>query len=94
MFCAASIFDIFPFDIFPFCLFPPYLLDVIRNIILSRIVAQYLAYCEEEGVMKRFKPLASPSLFAILSKCGASTRKSLDGLDNFLCDGSTVFDRL
>ena len=68
--------------------------DVIRNIIPSRIVAQYLVYCEEEGVIKGFKPLASPSLFAILSKCGASTRKSLAGLDNFSCDGCTAFDRL
>ena len=67
---------------------------VIRNIIPSRIVAQYLTYCEEEGVTKGFKPLASSSLFAILSKCGASTRKSLADLDNFSCDGSTSFDRL
>ena len=68
--------------------------DVIRNIIPSRIVAQYLAYCEEAGKTKGFKPLASSSLFAILSKCGASTRKSLAGLDNFSCDGCTAFDRL
>jgi len=68
--------------------------DVIRNIIPSRIVAQYLAYCEEAGETKGFKPLASSTLFAILSKCSASTRKSLAGLDNFSCDGSTAFDRL
>ena len=68
--------------------------DVIRNIIPSRIVAQYLAYCEEAGKPKEFKPLASSSLFAILSKCGASTRRSPAGLDNFSCDGCTAFDRL
>ena len=68
--------------------------DVISNIIPSRIVAQYHAYCEEEGVTKGFKPLASSSLFAILSICDAFTRKSLAGLDNFSCDGSTVFNRL
>ena len=68
--------------------------DVIRNIIPSRIVAQYLAYCEEADETKEFKPLASLPLFAILSKCGASTRKSLTVLDNFSCDGWTAFDRL
>ena len=68
--------------------------DVIHNIISSGIVAQYLAYCEEVGWTNGFKPLVSSSLFAILSRCGASTRKTLFGLDNFSCDGSTAFDRL
>jgi hypothetical protein len=68
--------------------------DVIRNMIPSRIVSQYLTYCEETVKTNDFKPLASSSLFAILSKCGASTRKSLAGLDNFSCDGSTAFDQL
>ena len=67
---------------------------VIRNTILSRIVARYLAYCEEAGETKGFKPLALSSLFPILSKCGASTRKSLTGLDNFSCDDSIAFDQL
>ena len=69
-------------------------LDVIRNTIPSRIVAQYFVYCEEAGETKGFKPLASSLLFAILSKCGASIRKSLAGVDNLSCDGSTAFDRL
>lgn len=68
--------------------------DVIRNIIPSRIVSQYLAYCEETDSTDGFKPLTRTSLFAILQRCGASTRKSLAGLDNFSCDGSTAFDRL
>ena len=68
--------------------------DVIRNIIPSRIVSQYLAYCEEADNADSFKPLAESSLFAILHRCGASTRKSRAGLDNFSCDGSTAFDRL
>ncbi len=68
--------------------------DVIRNIIPSRIVSQYLAYCQETADTDDFKPLGPSSLFAILKKCGATTRKSLAGLDNFSCDGSTAFDQL
>jgi hypothetical protein len=68
--------------------------DVIRNIIPSRIIAQYLAYCKETVDGEEFKPLASSSLFAILQKCTASTRKSLAGLDNFSSDGATAFDQL
>ena len=68
--------------------------DVIRNAIPSRIVAQYLAYCEETIDGNHFKPLASSTLFAILQKCKASTRKSLAGLDNFSSDGATAFDQL
>ena len=68
--------------------------DVIRNIIPSRIVSQYLAYCKETIDGSNFKPLASSSLFAVLHKCGASTRKSLAGLDNFSSDGATAFDQL
>ena len=69
-------------------------LDVIRNAIPTRIVSQYLAYCDETIATDEFKPLATSSLFAILQKCSASTRKSLAGLDNFSSDGSTAFDQL
>lgn len=68
--------------------------DVIRNAIPTRIVSQYLAYCDETIATDEFKPLATSSLFAILQKCSASTRKSLAGLDNFSSDGSTAFDQL
>ncbi|CAM2700994.1 unnamed protein product [Rotaria socialis] len=68
--------------------------DGIRNIIPSRIVSQYLAYCNETIGGSNFKPLAPSSLFAILQKCAASTRKSLAGLDNFSSDGGTAFDQL
>jgi len=57
-------------------------------------VSQYLAYCQEIADANEFEPLQKSSLFAILKKCGASTRKSLAGLDNFSCDGSTAFDQL
>lgn len=68
--------------------------DVIRNIIPSRIISQYYAYCKETISDDEFQPLGSSSLFAILSKCRASMRKSLAGLDSFSCDGSTAFDQL
>lgn len=68
--------------------------DVIRNIIPTRIVSQYLAYCEETINGNEFKPLGASSLFAILEKCSAATRKSLAGLDNFSSDGATAFDQL
>ncbi|CAF3649739.1 unnamed protein product [Rotaria socialis] len=68
--------------------------DGIRNIIPSRIVSQYLAYCNETIGGSNFKPLAPSSLFAIHQKCAASTRKSLAGLDNFSSDGGTAFDQL
>ena len=68
--------------------------DVIRNIIPTRIVSQYLAYCGETINGSDFKPLGESSLFAILEKCSASTRKSLAGLDNFSSDGATAFDQL
>lgn len=68
--------------------------DVIRNAIPSRIVSQYLAYCEESSTNDTFKPLGTSTLFKILQNCTASTRKSPAGLDNFFCDGSNAFDSL
>lgn len=68
--------------------------DVIRNTIPSRIVSQYLAFFQETADANEFKPLGRSSLFSILKKCGATTRKSLAGLDSFSCDGSTAFDQL
>jgi hypothetical protein len=68
--------------------------DVIRNIIPSRIVSQYLAYCKKTAGEDDFKPLGHSALFYILKKCGAMMRKSLAGLDSFSCDGSTAFDQL
>ena len=68
--------------------------DVIRNAIPTRIVSQYLVYCKETITTDDFKPLATSSLFAILHKRSASTRRSLAGLDNFSSDGSTAFDQL
>jgi hypothetical protein len=68
--------------------------DVIRNMIHSSIVVQYLAYCEEATDRYGFKPLATSSLLTILQKCIASIRKSLAGLDETSSDGATAFDQL
>lgn len=64
--------------------------NVIRTIIPERIIQQYQAYCEEID----FKPMGRSTLHRILKVCSASTRKSLQGLDNFSADGAKAFDEL
>ena len=66
--------------------------NTIRNIIPSRIVEAYKQYCKECD--EEFQPLSDTCLFDILNKCSASTRKSLQGLDYFMSDGSNAFDNL
>ena len=56
----------------------------IRKLIPARIIAQYWTICGESG----FKPASTRTLFRILEVCPASTRKSLQGLDNYTADGS------
>ncbi|CAF3329676.1 unnamed protein product [Rotaria sp. Silwood2] len=41
-----------------------------------------------------FSPLSSSSLYKILDCCKASTRKALQGLNNFVADGVTAFEDL
>ena len=65
----------------------------IRNLIPSRIIAQYYQFCIE-NCPNSFKPLSKSVLYKILDGCSASTRKSLQGLDYFSADGSTAFDNL
>jgi hypothetical protein len=67
--------------------------NMIRNMIHSRIVAQYKAYCEET-TSDRFIPLSDTVLYNILHQCSAAVRKSLSGLDNISADGSAAFDGL
>lgn len=62
----------------------------IRKLIPARIIAQYLTICDESG----FKPASTRTLFRILDVCSASTRKSLQGLDNYTADGSEAFENL
>ena len=56
----------------------------IRKLIPARIIAQYLKICEEID----FKPASPRTLLRILEVCPASTRNSLQGLDNYTADGS------
>lgn len=64
--------------------------NVIRVSVSGHIIDQYVQYCNETEV----KPLSNSTLRRILSSCQASTRKSLQGLDYFVCEGSKAFDDL
>lgn len=65
--------------------------NVIRLLIPSRLIDQYLRFCQETN----FNPLGKRTLFKIISEsCGASVRKCLRGLDNFLAEGTKAFDEL
>ena len=62
----------------------------IRKLIQARIIAQYLTICDESG----FKLASTRTLFRILEVCPALTRKSLQGLDNYMAGGSEAFKNL
>ena len=64
--------------------------NVIRVSVSGHIIDQYVQYCNEKEV----KPLSNSTLRRILSSCLASTRKSLQGIDYFVCDGSKAFGDL
>ena len=65
--------------------------NVVRLLIPSRLVDQYLRVCQETD----FKPLGRSTLLKILSEsCGASVRKCMKGLDDFLAEGTKAFDVL
>ena len=65
--------------------------NVIRLLIPSRLVDQYLHFCHETG----FKPLGKSTLLKVIAEsCGASVRKCMRGLDNYLAEGTRAFDDL
>lgn len=65
--------------------------NVIRLLIPSRLVDQYLHFCHETG----FKPLGKSTLLKVIAEsCGASVRKCMQGLDNYLAEGTRAFDDL
>ena len=65
--------------------------SVIRTMLPSRLIKQYIQYCNE----KNFTPLSTRTLFRILSEaCVASVRKSLQGLDSDAAEGGRGFDDL
>lgn len=66
--------------------------DTIRSINSTRIIQQYYEYCYQ--MYSDFVPLGSSSLYKILECCKASTRKSLQGLNNFVADGVAAFEGL
>ena len=63
---------------------------VVRTLIPSRIIEQYMCYCKQE----QFEPAAERSLYRILDVCSASMQKSLQGLDNVTAEGTEAIDHL
>lgn len=64
--------------------------NVIRAMIPNRLVKQYQAYCEETN----FTPFSPTTMLRVLSGCGATVRKSLQGLDYIASDGAKGFEAL
>ena len=64
--------------------------NTIRNVGATRIVDQYLTYCEE--TCKDFEPVSKNSLFTIRDTCKASTRKSLQGVNYFTAEAGEAFN--
>ena len=64
--------------------------NVIRAMIPNRLVKQYQAYCEETN----FTPFSPTTMLRVLSACGATVRKSLQGLDYIASDGAKGFEAL
>jgi len=54
------------------------------------MIAQYLAFCEDDG----FQPLSRATMYRVLKVREASQRKSLQGLDNVSADGAEGFKRI
>ncbi|XP_015755039.1 PREDICTED: uncharacterized protein LOC107334603 [Acropora digitifera] len=63
---------------------------VVRTLIPSRIIQQYICYCKQE----QFQPASETSLYRILDVCSASMQKSLQGLDNVTAEGTEAIDNL
>ena len=62
---------------------------VIRTVIPSRIISQYLEHCKEQ----EFEPASERSLYHMIEVCLASMQKSLHGLDNTTAEGAEAFDQ-
>jgi len=56
----------------------------------ARIISQYEQYCQETD----FQPFSNSTMRRIIEKCGATSRKSLQGLDYFVTDGTKAFEDL
>ena len=64
--------------------------NVIRTMVPSRIIKQYVSYCQESA----FEPASERTLYRIIDVCAASMQKSLQGLDYFLTEGAQAFETL
>ena len=64
--------------------------NVIRAMILQRIIEQYTQFCKEGDM----KPLSPTTISRLLTVCAATVRKSLQGLDYIAADGAKAFDDL
>ena len=64
--------------------------NVIRTVIRSTRISQYVQYCEEDD----YQPVSRSTLFKILEVREASQRKPLQGLDNTVVDGNAGFQTL
>ncbi|KXJ22171.1 hypothetical protein AC249_AIPGENE4203 [Exaiptasia diaphana] len=63
---------------------------VVRTLIPTRIIEQYLSYCKQE----EFQSAGERSLYRMLDVCSASMQKSLQGLDNVTAEGTEAIDTL
>ena len=63
---------------------------VIRTVIPSRIIQQYLEYCKDQD----FEPASVRSLYRMIEVCSASMQKSLQDLDNTTAEGVKAFERI
>ena len=61
--------------------------NIIGTVARSTMVAQYLAFCEDDG----FQPLSRATMYRVLNVREASQHKSLQGLDNISTDGAKGF---
>ena len=61
---------------------------VIRTMVPSRIIKQYISYCQET----EFNPASERTLYRIIDVCASSRQKSLQGLDYFLTEGVQAFE--
>lgn len=64
--------------------------NIIRCASHKRIIDSYYAVCKEEGIPS----LSQSYCYKVLKKCGASFKKSFQGLDNIKADGLNSFDKL
>ena len=66
------------------------ILAVVRTLIPSRIIQQYICYCRQE----QLQPASERSLYRTLDVCSASMQKSLQGLNNVTSEGTEALDNL